>query len=98
MAGVLILVVLSLLTFAFYKFKQLLKLTDDCLEPKQEVSENVIHFDFGKNGLLRDCQELLEESVGLDLRIANGEAVIIESIAHSKKRDQVIQRIKRLKD
>lgn len=77
------------LCIGFGYFRRLLSLDT---EPQKEKSDNVVYFDFGKNSLLSECLMVLEQSRVVDIKIAKGEQVILESIELSRNRDRLLEK------
>ena len=92
---VLAIVGLAIVMSVVYLFFKLYSFTPPKEKPVDEG--NVIPIGLSEKSLLDDCLSILEESRDIDSRLCNGEDVIALNIANSMKRDNLLDRFKRLR-
>lgn len=66
-------------------------------ELPSEVTNKVVSIGLSEQSLLDDCVSILEEARDIDNRLSRGEDVIAMNITNSLKRDNLLNRFKRLK-
>ncbi|ODB41089.1 hypothetical protein BB427_11395 [Pseudoalteromonas sp. BMB] len=84
-----ILCLLGSMTFCF-------RLSNYMPEPR-EVEQETRDIGIAENSLLSDCVDILVESRAIETRLARGEDTIALHIIHSSKRDNLLNRVQRLK-